>query len=112
MNVFLRYAACMPRNVVLRRGALFALAVLGILTLAQSAALAGLCEEDHLPNHSCLLCQTGALPLLQAAVSLPAAPSLLIDRLASSNCVAAAHDLLLTASSPRAPPVANRIAAF
>jgi hypothetical protein len=97
----------MARNIVFPGRAVFALAVLCVLVLGQSTALAGLCEGDHVPNHCCLLCQTGALPMLQAAVSLAVAPTLYADWLTSNRSFETIHNLLRTTSSPRAPPFSN-----
>ena len=86
------------------RRALFVLFLLCLMVVAQSVALFGAPEPEHVTGHCCLLCHLGTLPFLEITTGLGVAPIELIERLIPNPDFEASHDVLLTSNSSRAPP--------
>jgi hypothetical protein len=82
---------------------------LGLLFLAQSAALLQAIEPHHSTEHCCLLCHVGSLPFVETEIAMPAAPIVVVDRLVMPPDFQASHDVLLNANSSRAPPTSSCI---
>jgi hypothetical protein len=72
---------------------------------AQSASFASEHLHQHSSQHCCRLCHAGPLPLLQPATSASLAPILALAWLSSSFDLLTPHEVLLAASSSRAPPL-------
>ena len=85
---------------------LLVLLLLSLTLLGQSAALASQEESHHAPDHCCLLCHVGPLPFLQTTATSGLTPIFLVAWLAPEPDFAPAHQVLLAASSSRAPPAA------
>jgi len=73
---------------------------------AQSATLDPRHESHHAPGHCCLLCHTGPLTPLRTAAPPSVTPVFLVSWLAPATEFEPFHEVLLTASSSRAPPAA------
>ena len=81
-------------------------AVLCLTIWAQCAATAAGFEQGHEVTHFCLLCHMGVLPFLQAEAPLAVSPAFFVEwRPASLASDSGYSSLLLSTSSPRAPPV-------
>jgi len=61
-------------------------------------------HESHEAQHCCVLCHFGPLPLVSAAAPAAPPPLLAVARLEPMVTAEPARDVLLTASSSRAPP--------
>jgi hypothetical protein len=83
---------------------LLILLLLSVTIATQSSALDLRHESHHALGHCCLLCHTGPLTPLQTAA--PVAPAFLVTWLAPASDFQPFHEVLLTASSSRAPPAA------
>jgi hypothetical protein len=88
------------------RRALLVLLLLCVTIAAQSSALDPRHESHHAPGHCCLLCHTGPLTPLQTSVPAAVTPVFLVAWLAFTPEFESLHEVLLTASSSRAPPAA------
>ncbi|MGB7760261.1 MAG: hypothetical protein WBL61_10560 [Bryobacteraceae bacterium] len=86
--------------------ALLILLLLTATIAAQSSALDPRHESHHAPGHCCLLCHTGPIPLLRTAAPPALTPVFLVTWLAPAPDFQPFHEVLLTASSSRAPPAA------
>jgi len=86
--------------------ALLVLLLLSVTIAAQSSALDPRHESHHAPGHCCLLCYTGPLPMLRTTVPAAMTPVFLVTWLAPAPDFQSFHEVLLTASSSRAPPAA------
>jgi hypothetical protein len=82
------------------------LLLLCVTVLAQSSALSAQSETHHSPDHCCLLCHVGPLPMLQNSVTVAVAPVFQMVWMTVATEFQATHDVLLNASSSRAPPAA------
>ncbi len=71
---------------------------------AQGAAFESASEHHNAQQHCCLLCHIGPLPFLQANVSVTVAPAEPVGWLVWSPQTESVHDVLLIATSSRAPP--------
>jgi hypothetical protein len=85
---------------------LLILLLLSVTIAAQSSALDPRHESHHAPGHCCLVCHLGSLPFLRTSVPAPVTPVFLVTWLAPSSDFQPFHEVLLTASSSRAPPAA------
>jgi hypothetical protein len=88
------------------RKALFIVLLLCVTGFAQYAALVSEPETHHASDHCCRLCHAGPLQFLQAAAAAAVAPVFEVVWLSPAIEVAVAHDVQLSASPARAPPVA------
>jgi hypothetical protein len=88
------------------RRALLVLLLLSVTIAAQSSALDPRHESHHAPGHCCLLCHTGPLTPLQTTAPPAVTPVFLVTWLAPAPDLQPFHEVLLTASSSRAPPAA------
>jgi hypothetical protein len=70
----------------------------------QSAALEATQEHHHANEHCCLLCHIGPMPVLQTGACTPAVPVAPFGWVARSSKTESVRDVLLVASSSRAPP--------
>ena len=86
--------------------ALLVLLLLSLTLAAQSSALDPRHESHHAPGHCCLLCHTGPLTPLRTAVPAAVTPVFRVTWLAPAPDFQPFHEVLLTASSSRAPPAA------
>lgn len=85
---------------------LLVLLLLCVTIAAQSSALDPRHESHHAPGHCCLVCHLGSLPYLRTSVPAAVTPVFLVTWLAATPDFQPFHDVLLTASCSRAPPVA------
>ncbi|MGB9454661.1 MAG: hypothetical protein WCB12_01370 [Bryobacteraceae bacterium] len=85
---------------------LLVLLLLCLIVAVQSFALASGHESHHAAGHCCLLCHVGSLPFLRTIVPVAVTPAFLVTWLAPTPDFQPFHEVLLTASSSRAPPVA------
>ncbi|HEY2019034.1 MAG TPA: hypothetical protein VGH38_36260 [Bryobacteraceae bacterium] len=76
------------------------LLLLSVIVVAQTSSL----EPHHSPDHCCLLCHVGPMPLVKGATTATAAPILSVVWLAAHPNFQPTHEVLLSASSSRAPP--------
>lgn len=88
------------------RRALLVLLLLSVTIAAQSSALDLRHESHHAPGHCCLVCHLGSLPFLRTAAPAAVTPVSLVTWLAPAPEFQSFHEVLLTASSSRAPPAA------
>jgi hypothetical protein len=70
----------------------------------QASALALLHHQHGATEHCCLLCHTGPLPLLQAALPSAVAPLLWAAWFSATPEFEGTYDALISTSSSRAPP--------
>jgi hypothetical protein len=85
---------------------LLVLLLLSVTIAAQSSALDPKHESHHAPGHCCLVCHLGSLPYLRTSVPAAVTPVFLVTWLAPAPDFQPFHQVLLTASSSRAPPAA------
>jgi len=78
--------------------------LLSVIIASKSSALDPRHESHHAPGHCCLLCYTGPLPMLPTTVPAAVTPVFLVTWLAAAPELQPFHEVLLTASSSRAPP--------
>jgi hypothetical protein len=88
------------------RRAFLVLLLLCVTVLAQSSALAAQSETHHSTDHCCLLCHVGPLAMLQTSVTVSVAPVFQMVWMTAAADFQPTHDVLLNASSSRAPPAA------
>jgi hypothetical protein len=89
------------------RKALFIVLLLCVTGAAQFAALVGEPEPHHSSEHCCLLCHMGPLQFLQAAPAAGPVPVFAVVWLTPAESVATAHDVQLSTSPARAPPLST-----
>jgi hypothetical protein len=85
---------------------LLVLLLLSVTIAAQSSALDPRHESHHAQGHCCLVCHLGSLPYLRTSVPAAVTPVFLVTWLAPAPDFQPFHQVLLTASSSRAPPAA------
>jgi uncharacterized membrane protein len=85
---------------------LLVLALVCLTLLGQALALASQEESHHSPDHCCLLCHAGPLPILQSTVTATIAPVFLTIWLAPTLDCEPAHQVLISNLSSRGPPSA------
>jgi hypothetical protein len=85
---------------------LLVLLLLSVTIAAQSSALDPRHESHHTPGHCCLVCHLGSLPFLRTSVPAAMTPVFLAAWLSPAPDIESFHEVLLTASSSRAPPAA------
>ncbi|HTT60405.1 MAG TPA: hypothetical protein VMG35_01140, partial [Bryobacteraceae bacterium] len=61
-------------------------------------------HTHHAPDHCCLLCHLGPLPLLQTTTTAAVTPVFVSAWLAPSQDFTPAHQVLVSARSSRGPP--------
>jgi hypothetical protein len=86
--------------------ALLVLLLLCVTIAAQASALDPQHASHHSSGHCCLLCFTGPLPILRTTVPAAVAPIFLLTWLAPAPGTQSFQEVLLSASSSRAPPAA------
>ena len=86
--------------------ALLIVLLLCLTVSAQSSTFDPRHASHHEPGHCCLLCHLGSLPFVRTVAPAAVVPVFLTSWLAPSPEFQAFHEVLLSASSSRAPPAA------